>query len=103
MRRRDVHGAFEYLPRQAEGVVERFPMLAEGDFNSGMRLVHPDGSVSVGADAIYEIARRLKGWKHVAWLYRVPPLGALARRVYAWVAKHRLKLGGDCDRGCRIG
>jgi predicted DCC family thiol-disulfide oxidoreductase YuxK len=58
IRRRDRAGVFEFVPRQTAGLEQRFPKLAEGDFNTGMRLVHRDGSVSVGADAVYEIARR---------------------------------------------
>ncbi len=48
MKGRDTAGVFEYVPRQSEGLKQRFPKLAEGDFNSGMRLVNPDGSIDVG-------------------------------------------------------
>ena len=97
MKRRDTAGVFEYVPRQSEGLKQRFPKLAEGDFNSGMRLVNPDGSIDVGADAVYGIARRLSGWKHVAWLYRVPVLKWISRSGYGWVAKHRNKLANRCE------
>ena len=54
-----------------------------------MRLVNPDGSIDVGADAVYQIARRLSGWKHVAWLYRVP--------VLKWDLSLRLWLGREAS------
>ena len=102
MRRRDEDQTFDYLPRQTEGLVERFPKLAEGDFATGMRLAHPDGSVTIGADAVYQIARRLKGWKRLAWMYRVPVLHTLAKWAYRWVVKNRMKFGAPCDQECRI-
>ena len=99
IKQRDREGAFEYLPRQSEGLEQRFPMLAEGDFDSGMRLVHTDQSISVGADAVYEIARRLHGWRRLAWLYRVPLLRGVLRGAYGWVARNRYRLAKKCDHG----
>ena len=103
MRRGDTAGVFDYLPRQTEGLDQRFPKLMEGNFNAGMRLVHVDGSVSAGADAVYQIARQIKGWKQLAWLYRVPVLHRIFRDAYAWVAKHRYKLAKRCENDiCEI-
>jgi predicted DCC family thiol-disulfide oxidoreductase YuxK len=102
IRLKDRRDAFEYVPRQAEGLIQRFPALAEGDFNSGMRLVMPDGAIHVGADAVYEIARRMPVWKLAAWTYRVPGLRALFRWIYAWIAAHRQSLGRTCrDDACK--
>ena len=99
MKRRDTDRVFEFVPRQAEGLDRRFPMLVAQDFDSGMRLVHPDTSISVGADAVYHIARRLRGWKLMAWLYRVPGLNVLCRKTYAWIARNRYRLAKKCDDG----
>ncbi len=103
MRTLDGDGSFEYQPRQAAGLASRFPQLAEGDFNSGMRLIHQDGSLSVGADAVYEISRRLRWVKYLAWIYRLPLAGALARRVYGWIAANRYRLAGECAEDCETG
>lgn len=97
---RDSGKTFEYCPRQTEGIEERFPKLAEDDFNTGMRLVHPNGEVSVGADAVYQIAIHLRGYKYLAWLYQVPVAHQIARATYAWIAAHRMKLAGSCDESC---
>jgi len=100
---RDHAQVFEYVPRQMKGLEERFPRLAQGDFNSGMRLVHPDGTIDVGADAVYGIARRLPGWKSLAWLYRVPVLNSVCRFGYGLIAKYRYKLASRCDNDvCEI-
>lgn len=101
IRERDVDARFELIPRQTEGLIERFPSLAEGDFDAGMRLIAPDGRVYIGPDAVYQIARRLPGWRHMTWLYRVPGLRGLFRRAYGWVAANRYALSGECrDKAC---
>lgn len=100
--RRDRSGTFEFVPRQAEGLAERFPKLAEGDFNTGMLLITPDDVIHVGADAAYQIARRLRYYRRIAWLYHVPGIHWLTRTAYAWIAAHRQSLSGECDDGtCR--
>lgn len=102
IRRWDRAEQLEYVPRRSPGLEERFPKLAEGDFNTGMRFVAPDGLIHVGADAVYQIAARLPFWRRLAWLYRVPGLHRLARAAYAWIAAHRMSLGSSCEEGvCR--
>ena len=101
----DRHNLFDYVPRQTEGLDDRFPQLREGDFNTGLRLIEPDGAVSIGADGIYQIARRLPRLWMVAWLYRVPGLTGVFRRMYGWIARNRFKLAGKCapgDAACRL-
>jgi len=84
---------------QSAVVEQRFPKLAEGDFNTGMRLVTSEGRIYVGADAAYQVLRRLGGWRWIAWIYRVPIIHAVTRAAYAWIASHRHALGGDCEDG----
>ncbi len=101
IKHRDREAGFEYLPRLTPGLEERFPRLAEGDFNSGMRLIMPDGTIHVGADAVYQVARHLPGWRRLAWLYRLPGLHGLARLAYGWVAARRSSLGpASTDDSC---
>ncbi len=94
---RDQSGTFEFVARQTEGLTQRFPKLVEGDFNTGMRLITPDDAVHVGADAAYQILRRLRYWRRIAWLYHVPGIHWFTRTVYAWIAAHRQSLSGQCD------
>ena len=95
----DRSGTFEFVPKQTAGLTERFPKLDEGDFNTGMRLITPDDVIHVGADAAYQIARRLRYWRRIAWLYLVPGIHSLTRSVYAWIAARRQSLSGECDDG----
>ena len=105
-KRRDRNGVFEFIPRQFEGLDERFPVLGSGDFNTGLRLIESDGRCHVGAEAIYRIARRLPVYRTLAWLYRVPLLSGLLRGAYGLVARYRYRLAGraTCEPGdsCRI-
>ncbi len=99
IRRYDRHGRFECVPRQTSGLIGRFPALDRGGFDSGMRLIMPDGQIYVGADAAYHIARHLRYWRLFAWLYLVPGIHSLTRSVYAWIAAHRQSLSAECDDG----
>ena len=97
IQQRDRAGVFEFLPSAAPDLLQRFPQLMRHDLNSGLRAILPGGSVAVGADGVYEIATRLPFWRRAAWLYRVPGLGSLWRRLYAWIAARRYRLAGRCD------
>lgn len=97
IQKRDRAGAFEFMPSATLDLSQRFPQLARHDLNSGLRAILPGGRVAVGADGVYEIARRLPRWRRAAWLYRVPGLGPMWRWIYAWIAKRRYQLAGRCD------
>ena len=97
IRRWDSRDAFEYAARQTPGLAGRFPILETGDFGTGMRLIEGDGKVHVGADAVYEIARRLPVCRWLAWIYRVPILHGLMRSVYGWVAANRGRLNRSAE------
>ena len=107
IQRLDRDGQFEYLPRQAPGAEERFPLLKHSDFNTGLRLVPDAETVHVGADGVYQIYRRLPPLHLVAWLYRVPVLTWLFRLGYALIARNRHRFGRvppemACDDLCDI-
>jgi predicted DCC family thiol-disulfide oxidoreductase YuxK len=97
IQRRDKKGVFDFMPSGTPEVLRRFPQLAGHDLDSGLRAIWPDGRVAIGADGVYEIALRLPGWRSAAWLYRVPGLGPLWRRLYAWIAARRYRFAGRCD------
>jgi len=105
IRKLDRDGLFEYLPRQAQEVDERFPRLSESDFNTGLRFIRASDEIRVGADALYEIYRRLPIYRHLAWVYRLPILRQLIRAGYAFVARNRHRFGRvECDTGsCAAG
>ena len=78
------------VPFQDEARVAAFhvplPALA-----AAMHLVlpPPDGRVFAGADAVPQLLRLLPGKRWLAWLFRVPGVQPVARRLYAWIARRR--------------
>lgn len=94
IRRRDRRRCFTFLPSQTPDLLAHYPKLAAQDLSSGLRVILPTGEVCVGADAVYEISRRLPGWRWIAWLYRVPLLKSAARWCYRWTAANRTRLPG---------
>lgn len=86
-------GQFEYAPRQLAGLDERFPVLAQSDFNTGLRLIQADGTVHVGADGVYQIYRRISPFHLIAWVYRLPLFQQFFRLGYAVVAGNRHRFG----------
>ena len=89
MKKKDKRCQFDYLPRQTQGIEDHFPKLASSDFNTGMRLVVDKEDIYVGADAVYQIYRRLPPFHLFAWLYRVPVLNLVFRAGYALIARYR--------------
>ena len=100
MKKKDKRSQFDYLPRQTQGIEDHFPKLASSDFNTGMRLVVGKEDIYAGADAVYQIYRRLPPFHLFAWLYRVPVLHLVFRAGYALVARYRHLSGRvACDTG----
>ena len=100
IRKLDRWEKFDYIPRQAEGVDEVFPILAQSDFNTGLRLIESADELHVGADAIYQIYRRLPPYHLITWAYRLPLIRPLVRFGYSLIARNRHRFGRvACDNG----
>ena len=100
IRKLDRADRFELVPRQTPGVEERFPILTRSDFDTGLRLLRSTTEVDVGADAIYQIYRRLPPYHLISWMYRLPVLGSLLRIGYSVIARNRHRFGRvECDTG----
>jgi predicted DCC family thiol-disulfide oxidoreductase YuxK len=103
LQRLDKNDELEFLPRQDPTADQRFPVLTTIDFNTGLRLVKPNGSVYAGADALYHVAQHLPTYRSFTWLYHVPGVRPIAHLAYKWVAANRKRLGKTCeDNACEI-
>jgi predicted DCC family thiol-disulfide oxidoreductase YuxK len=89
-------GRLEILPGRSDARRARFPAITEESTMQAMQLVLPDGRVVSGADAVPEILKAIRGLGWLAAAFSVPGARPLARRVYAWVAKNRMRL--SCTR-----
>jgi predicted DCC family thiol-disulfide oxidoreductase YuxK len=63
-----------------------------------MQLVLPDGRVLTGADAIPEILARLRQWRRLALLFRLPGARLAAPILYRRIAGHRYRISRLLDR-----
>ena len=98
LRRAEAGGArdLEILPCRSPVRRQRFPSITDEDCMQAMQLVLPDGRVLAGADAVPEILLRIPRWSWVARLFDLPRARPFAHRVYAWIAKNRMKI--SCAR-----
>jgi len=91
-------GRLEILPCRAEERRVRFPQIPEQACMTAMQLVLADGRVLAGADAVPELLRCMRGLGWIAVLFRLPGLQPLARRVYGWIARNRLRISCNLAR-----
>jgi predicted DCC family thiol-disulfide oxidoreductase YuxK len=94
LRRAEAGGArhLEILPCRSSVRRERFPAITDEACMQAMQLVLPDGRVLAGADAVPEILDRIPRWRWIATLFALPGARRVARRVYAWIARNRMRL-----------
>ena len=85
-------GALEILPCRSSVRVARFPQVSEAACMTAMQLVLPEGRVVAGADAVPELLRRIRGLGWLATVFALPGVRPLARHVYAWIARNRMRI-----------
>jgi len=74
----------------------RYPHITDEACMTAMQLVLPDGRTLAGADAVPELLHRIRGLGWLATAFALPGARPVARRVYAWIAKNRMRL--SCER-----
>jgi len=89
-------GRLEILPARSGPRRLRFPHLTDEACMTAMQLVLPDGRTLAGADAVPELLHRIHGLGWLATTLSLPGARPVARRVYAWIAKNRMRL--SCQR-----
>jgi predicted DCC family thiol-disulfide oxidoreductase YuxK len=85
-------GDLEILPCRSPVRVARYPRISETACLTAMQLVLPDGRVLAGADAVPELLRRIRGLGWLAGLFALPLVRPAARRIYAWIARNRMRI-----------
>jgi lipase maturation factor 1 len=88
--KRSTGDAVDYLPFQDAAVAARFPEIPIADFDEGVHLILPDGSVTRGAEAVFRSLS--EGGRH-RWLLRLyqklPSFAETSETLYSEVALHR--------------
>lgn len=85
-------GTFVYISRSEPDLLARFPQLASHELAAGLRLVLPDGTVRVGADAVADIAALLPRYRWLTKLLLIPGARWVMRGLYACIAAIRSRL-----------
>lgn len=92
--RLDWLGRFDSVPYDA--AVQVWPEVARGTLGDGLRVRFPDGSVTVGIDAVRSIAVRMPLTMLPALLLWFPGIHRLGALAYGVVARRRRR---DADGG----
>ena len=82
----------EILPCQAEGVRSQFPFMEETVCMKAMQLILPDRRVLSGEKALPEVINRLRRYRWVGWLFRLPGSGIVSHAFYRWFAARRYRI-----------
>lgn len=102
IRDKDQADQFLYSPRQTQNIHVDYPQLAAIESKAGMRLIDLAGKVHCGADAVYQIYRRIGRYRYITWIYLVPVVRTLLKGMYLIISKNRSRLGRtDCESGTR--
>jgi predicted DCC family thiol-disulfide oxidoreductase YuxK len=88
----EVENSFEMLPCRSEALDVRFPGMDRAACARAMQLVLPDGAVLSGEKALPEIFKRLRRYKSIAILFRLPGAAMLSRILYRWFADRRYRI-----------
>ena len=85
-------GALEILPCRSPARAARYPQISETACLAAMQLALPDGRILAGADAVPELLRRIRGLGWLATVFALPGMRPLARAVYGWIARNRMRI-----------
>jgi len=102
VQRWDRGGRVRAVPLQHTEAWQGTPGLTRSGLEQAMHLVSPRGQVFAGAGAAAPLLRVLPGGRILAAGLEIPFVRRAAAVVYAWVARHRHRLGCAspvCHRG----
>jgi predicted DCC family thiol-disulfide oxidoreductase YuxK len=92
IRENEIENSLIMLPCQMAETASRFPEIERADCMNAMHLVLPNGTVLVGERAMPEVFARLKHYRFVALLFKIPGSLTISRIAYRWFADRRYKL-----------
>ena len=81
--------AFEFIPCRSKERMRRFPTLSEKACLEALHMVLPDGQIIIGDKSLPEILIRLRYFRRLAVLFRVPVIRLFSYAVYRLIANNR--------------
>ncbi|NQW48574.1 MAG: DUF393 domain-containing protein [Planctomycetes bacterium] len=99
----DLTGRLAFLSLHDPGVARDFPEIPPADLLEQMYVVDPRGRARGGVDAVRYLTRQLVLLWPLALLLHVPGTMPIWKWLYAFVARHRMRIAGSCADGtCRL-
>jgi predicted DCC family thiol-disulfide oxidoreductase YuxK len=92
IRENEFSGSFMMMPCQSEERRSLHPVVNRADCMKAMHLVLPDGTVFIGEQALPHILSRIKGYRFIVPLFRLPGAAPLSRIAYRWFAERRYRV-----------
>ncbi|MGA0040185.1 MAG: thiol-disulfide oxidoreductase DCC family protein [Pirellulales bacterium] len=103
LRRCDLGGNLQFTSLHDPSVAVDFPELTYDDLLQQMYVINRRGHARGGAEAVRYLSRTLPLLWPMAALLHLPGSLPLWKALYAFVARHRMRIAGSCDDGtCRI-
>ncbi len=81
--------AFEVIPCQSKKRMSLFPGLSEKACLEELHLVLPDGQILTGDKSLPEILIRLRYFRWLAFLFKIPVIRLFSYAVYRLIANNR--------------
>ncbi len=81
--------AFEFIPCQSKKRMSLFPSLNEKKCLEELHMVLPDGQILTGDRSLPEILIRLRYFRRLAVLFRIPVIRLFSYAVYRLIANNR--------------
>ncbi|NCY01818.1 MAG: DUF393 domain-containing protein [Planctomycetia bacterium] len=103
LRTLDLSGRLAFTSLHDPAVGRDFPEIPAADLERQMYVVDRHGRARGGAEAVRYLSRRLVPLWPLAVPLHIPGTLPLWRSLYAFVARHRMKIAGSCADGtCRL-
>ncbi len=80
---------FEFISCQSEQLTRRFPDLSQDACIESLHLVIPDERILMGDTSLPEILCRLKYFRWLTILFKLPIISSLFYSFYHWLADNR--------------
>ena len=99
----DLSGSLAFTSLHDPSVACEFPEIPLEELHRQMYVVDLQGQARGGADAVRYLSRRLVLLWPLALLLHIPGTLPIWQRLYAFIARHRLRIAGSCEDGtCRL-
>ena len=81
--------AFEFVPCQSEECKSRFPEITDKACKKSFHIVLSNNKILAGDKALPEVLNRLKGFRWLSILFKMPVIKSFLYVIYHWVANNR--------------